>query len=825
MMMLRLLPSAAARFRRRWELRLAFWLPPVLLLLAISTVYLFRDGWGSFDKSVPMHTNHSAKNMVLAENLSPAHNFLMFLRRYPGPDGALTFDVYNRFPVGGFALIKLVMLPFGDDLSAKLYAARMLMLAMFAGAALLAWRSLCRITGHCWIALAATLWAFSGYYVLYYSDAVSNEMMMDLFGIMLVFHGMTVLVQEGKFGQLLAKTGLALLLGWHVYALLLPFIVLGLSGESIRALRGNRPGDGVIARIRSVAVALIRSRYLRLGAVALMLGLALLSFNLVNEYAALGDETPLRELPSVRSILKRAGQDTEFNADRAEFLAWGTFLSGQFERIGRMSLPYALTVPWGGRGHEPPAGAPSLVYSAVGVAAVGACLLGLLLLRRHRMPLAALALAGLFWGIGMRHNTAIDLHEYESLFYLGIPLALFMLILLGLRRRWRWLPVVAGVGALAIFALSSYQIGRTDAHIAAQARATSATIMSDFQEIRGITRGQSVYVHFYEIGPYVGGRKGVIWYYLAGSVMHLGEKPIAGCGPLCGQYFDFVISSDRNLFPERHLLTPYNREVFLFDTGAIDTEGLTAGYRAVYDAVTSGVYGAPAVQAEYDLFVAGGKAVYYKSGCSVSDMAPKFFLHTIPEDRDDLPEERREHGFDNLDFGFVQRGAVFDGNCIAIAPLPDYPIASIRTGQYVANFSRWREIWSVAISLMSLPDYDAAVSAIAAGGYGEPAGRGVFDVYLGDTEVVYFKEPCDVGDVRARFFLHFVPDDYSDLPPERQGQGFDNRDFSFAERGVVTGGRCLAMAPLPDYPVARVRTGQYVSGEGRIWVVEFAGGR
>ena len=823
--MLRLLPSAAARFRRWWDLRLgvrlASWLPVLLLLLAMSTVYLFGGGWGRLDRPYAPHT---AKNMATAENLAPSHNFLMFYSQLAGPDGATSYHPYNRFPMGGFALIKLVILPFGDNLSAKLYAARMLMLLMFAGAAALAYLSLRRITSRRWIALAATLWAFSGYYVLYHSDTVSNEIMMDLFAVLLVFHGMTVFVQEGRYGQLLAKTGLALLLGWHVYALLLPFIVIGLGGESIRVLRGNIPGNTVIARIKSVAAALLRSRYLRLGAVALVFGLALLSFNFANEYAALGGETPLSELPSVRSMLKRvAGQNAGFNADRAEFLAWGPFLSEQFERIGRMSLPYALTVPWGGRLQEPPAGAPSLVYRAVGVAATGACLLGLLLLRRHRMPLAALALAGLCWGIGIRFSTAF--HNFESVFYVGIPLALLMLILMRQRR----LAVAAlAVAALAIFALSSYQIGRTDARIPAQMHGTSATLMSDFQEIRGITRGKRVYVHFYEIGPHIiglhmGNPDRIIWYYLAGSIMQLGERPISDCGPQCEQYYDFVISSNRNLYPETHLLTPSNQEAFLFNTAAINTDAITAEYRQVYDALTSGAYGAPTVQAKYDLFITNGKLIYYKSWCNATDTAHKFFLHTTPDDRNDLPDERKEYGFDNLDFGFIWRGARFDGNCIAIAPLPDYPIASIRTGQYISALGQ--EIWSAAISLKNPSEYNAATTAITAGDYGAPAGRGVFDVYLGETALIYYKHPCDAGDTTARFFLHFVPGDYSDLSPERQWRGFDNRDFSFAERGVVTGGRCVALAPLPDYAVARVRTGQYVSGEGRIWAVEFAGGR
>ena len=65
MMSLRLLPSAAARFRRwrdlRLGVRLASWLPLLLLLLAMSTVYLFGDGWGGFYKDSVFHNWNSAK--------------------------------------------------------------------------------------------------------------------------------------------------------------------------------------------------------------------------------------------------------------------------------------------------------------------------------------------------------------------------------------------------------------------------------------------------------------------------------------------------------------------------------------------------------------------------------------------------------------------------------------------------------------------------------------------------------------------------------------------------------------------------------------------
>ena len=223
------------------------------------------------------------------------------------------------------------------------------------------------------------------------------------------------------------------------------------------------------------------------------------------------------------------------------------------------------------------------------------------------------------------------------------------------------------------------------------------------------------------------------------------------------------------------------------------------------------------------MFISNGNAIYYKSRCTASDTTHKFFLHTTPNDRNRLPHERKEHGFDNLDFDFIWRGAKFDGNCIAIALLPDYPIASIRTGQYISGIGQ--EIWSAAISLKNPSKYNAATAAITAGNYGDPAARGNFDIYLTETALIYYKHPCNANDTTARFFLHYIPENKSDLPPNRNRAGFDNHDFSFTERGATTGQQCVAITPLPDYPVARIKTGQYVSGEGRLWTVEFADDR
>ena len=113
-------------------------------------------------------------------------------------------------------------------------------------------------------------------------------------------------------------------------------------------------------------------------------------------------------------------------------------------------------------------------------------------------------------------------------------------------------------------------------------------------------------------------------------------------------------------------------------------------YRTTYRAA---VRGEPLVRSTFDLYAVGGALIYVKEQCGQGDIAHRFFLHIVPERTDDLPEGRREHGFDNLDFDFFGRGALFDGKCAARVPLPDYAVASIRTGQFIRGEG---ELWSAA---------------------------------------------------------------------------------------------------------------------------------
>ena len=525
-------------------------LPLALLLLALSTVFLFGGGRGYFHGRDSNASTVMANTLAVAANLAPEHDFLLFYYRTLDEDGDAIYFPYNRFPVAGYGLIKLAMTPFGDSLSAQIRAARLLMLSFFSAAAVLACLSLGRLVANRWIALTATLLTFSSCHGLYYNDVVSNEMMPDLFGVLLTFHGMVVFAQEGRFRQLLVKACLALLLGWHVYALLLAFIVLGLGSELTKLLASRRP---VPARSY---LSLLRGRHVLLGVVSLLFGMAVLTFNLANEYLALQGEAALTELPTVESALRRTGQDHDFNTANAGRVAWLPFLAKQLQGVAATSVPCVFL------DHARPllefARTPLVLLSVVmGVVVIGVLLIELRSVR-HGILLATLASFGFCWTLPMRH--AVAFVAFESMYYAGVPLVFFALILTRLRRRAgdRLVAVLAGAAWL-VFVLSSFQAGHAG-HDARSAGLQKA-ILGDFDAIRARTPpGSRIFVpvaRSWRADAVFAGSRRALPYYLSGRIIVYDNDP-----ERC-RLADFLVTTRREEGPA--LLTPDNRLRFLYE--------------------------------------------------------------------------------------------------------------------------------------------------------------------------------------------------------------------------------------------------------------------
>lgn len=103
-----------------------------------------------------------------------------------------------------------------------------------------------------------------------------------------------------------------------------------------------------------------------------------------------------------------------------------------------------------------------------------------------------------------------------------------------------------------------------------------------------------------------------------------------------------------------------------------------AALRATYKAI---VAGEPAIRSTFDVYLGENALTYVKQPCARADAEETFFLHLFPAHEDDLPDHRKQHGFDLLDFEFDWRGVRFDDKCWTKRELPAYAIARIRTGQ------------------------------------------------------------------------------------------------------------------------------------------------
>ena len=206
--------------------------------------------------------------------------------------------------------------------------------------------------------------------------------------------------------------------------------------------------------------------------------------------------------------------------------------------------------------------------------------------------------------------------------------------------------------------------------------------------------------------------------------------------------------------------------------------------------------------------------VYAQDPSAETNEDDHFYLFVYPERAGDLRDWERETGRANLSFNLYEHGAAFDGKRVAAVSLPNYEIAGIRTGQ--VGDDAWEAVFPFADPATLRAAFNAAATR-------EPDARAEFNVYAdGEARrLVYAKEPCSQSDASERFFLHIVPERVSDLPDDMRERGFENRDFEFLLRGIMFDGKCAAAVPLPDYAIARARTGQHIAGVEEIWSAEF----
>ena len=161
-----------------------------------------------------------------------------------------------------------------------------------------------------------------------------------------------------------------------------------------------------------------------------------------------------------------------------------------------------------------------------------------------------------------------------------------------------------------------------------------------------------------------------------------------------------IVSVDRPEYDIRHIKTGqfisgydtfWKDEILLqvYELSAHETDAYNQEYESI-------VAHAPILRAHFDIYLRENDITYVKNPCSLTDTQAKFFLHITPHDVQDLPDDRKPHGFDNLDFPFYDHGVRFNGKCIVSVNRPEYDIERIVTGQFISGQDTlWKGEFSV----------------------------------------------------------------------------------------------------------------------------------
>lgn len=654
-------------------------MPLVMLLAGVSTVFLF-----SGDRDYFYRQNWvSSHQLAIAGSLSPATNFMQYDSKILDGFGNFSYALYGRFPLGGYALIKLVTFAFDNNMSTQIYAARILMLIFFVGTMMLAYWTLCRLTFNRWVALSATAMAFSSGYFLYYNDLISTEFGIDLFGCMLVFHGMTIFALENRFRQLVIKSCIALLLGWHVLAVLMPFVVLGVFKEFFfTGSMSVRDCGGIfryfLAKIR-VGAAVSTSRYIVLGIIVIGFSVLVLVNNIGSQYYHHNIEndfdTELSDLPLLQSATGRLGSTAVGGIQRVE---WIPFLRDQFVKIGLMSTPFALpgysSAPswWEGIGVV---GVSELQNLLIGIVVVGICLIGGFFVTCRLLTMTAV-ISGFCWAIPWRYNVAF--HHWEALYYVGLPLVIYAMIFTFVRKLSNELFIrLSSAIIVLIFGFSSFQMSsvRDNSGFSADLH---RTLVDDFNVIRPLIEDRSVLVPVLIPAAEQSEEFKGFFYYLSGGTLVFNE-PWCNVANIDYEYnVDFVPDEVDLIIQNRRdmpgLLTPNNQMMYLYDQYVFEREIS----RLIEDNEPFYSY------AGFDIYLTVDRMLLYIADrCDISGrlLNSQFFLEITPVSVDDLPADRKPYGYDRLDFYFEEHEVLDTKRFILALRLPDYDIASIRAGQ------------------------------------------------------------------------------------------------------------------------------------------------
>ena len=493
-----------------------------LLFLAILFVVVIT--FVMQNKEVGFEQGHhgyvSAQTLAIISNATFDNQFVGYTLASKDDSNKVRYEYFDRYPVFFSALFNII-LSSSSDLATKVYIARQVMNCIFLGILVISFLLVRKFIENKYLALSVVLICFSNFYLLYYKDMVHFDQP-ALLGFVLLLFCIAIYKLEGKRKPLY----------WAA------FISVGLGrGYASYAIMGLWVGIEFIMFVKSSNLHLgeafkkiLKHDSFRILIIGLVWGTSLLAYNVVIE--AKRNEVPLTQTSIVDSALKRLSLNEQFNEQYAGELDWARFIPGQFERIAYFSIPVGQ----------------DQLKSYKYVVLLPLVVLALVFIKRadsnKRLILLLMALSGFVWLFPMRNLAAF--HDYTAMYYIGVPLVLYMALLSPLKRLGK---VTIGLCVACIAFYAVVNSGVSQLHSSRQKASNAYTV--DFNRIaQTIGEGKNVYIKdgYSRLVPGVAHALG---FYLAGDYFTSSKNAS-----------DYVISTDKHYQSET--LTPSNKKVFLF---------------------------------------------------------------------------------------------------------------------------------------------------------------------------------------------------------------------------------------------------------------------
>src|SRR4030042_2226638 len=376
-------------------------------LLSIFVLQNHRDGFGRGH-----HGFLSSHGATLAKNLSLKSNLLIINDASLIDNNIIIYDVYNRFPIFPFLIIKLVFSVFEPNLSWQIYAARQLMNFFLSLSIVLIFLTVKQSVKEVYLSLSIAFMTFSSFYILYYGDMIFNDIP-ALFGFSLALYVVTK-CRTGNLPRkyLILMAMLAISMGWQPYAVFLTWFFLDLfnfpqeKGNRFRQFLGKRSS---LALISSIAW-----------------GIIILGGQVTDELLTVGSR--FWHIGTWDSMGWRLGlASPEKYLPYKDILKWSFFLGQQSMEIAFMFLPAfkgsiignkTYTITWG------------IIIFILFVLSIRKIILNFT--STELTTLAIIFLSGFFWSLPMKHF--VTFHDFQAIFYLGIPVITYI----GLSFYSRW---------------------------------------------------------------------------------------------------------------------------------------------------------------------------------------------------------------------------------------------------------------------------------------------------------------------------------------------------------------------------------------------------